>query len=146
MVDELLLRTLTPAVIGVLVRRGADFAAAEDAVQDALIEAVRVWPDDVSCAGIPKPPPLGAAAQQHRHHRRHGPIGVTERVGPLRRRARRPGSQSWARGPAISSGGLRMARLPAQARNLHASPEPSSSQWRWMSLRMTVRRSAIASM
>src|SRR3954469_24018928 len=46
MVDEALLRTLTPAVIGILVRRGADFAAAEDAVQDALLEAVRVWPDD----------------------------------------------------------------------------------------------------
>ncbi|WP_050493233.1 RNA polymerase sigma factor [Streptomyces sp. NRRL B-1381] len=44
--DALLLRSLTPGVIGVLVRRGADFAAAEDAVQDALIEAVRVWPDD----------------------------------------------------------------------------------------------------
>ncbi|MCY1143084.1 RNA polymerase subunit sigma-24 [Actinoplanes sp. Pm04-4] len=38
-----LLRTLTPTVIAVLVRRGADFAAAEDAVQEALIEAVRVW-------------------------------------------------------------------------------------------------------
>jgi predicted RNA polymerase sigma factor len=45
-VDEALLRTLTPTVIGILVRRGADFAAAEDAVQDALVEAVRVWPDD----------------------------------------------------------------------------------------------------
>lgn len=44
--DEALLRTLTPNVIGILVRRGADFATAEDAVQDALIEAVRVWPDD----------------------------------------------------------------------------------------------------
>ncbi|NEW37868.1 RNA polymerase subunit sigma-24 [Nocardia cyriacigeorgica] len=44
--DEALLRTLTPAVIAILVRRGADFAAAEDAVQEALIEAVRVWPDD----------------------------------------------------------------------------------------------------
>ena len=43
--DESLLRTLTPSVIGVLVRRGADFAAAEDAMQEALIEAVRVWPD-----------------------------------------------------------------------------------------------------
>ncbi|BCY11296.1 RNA polymerase sigma factor [Actinoplanes sp. L3-i22] len=41
-----LLRSLTPSVIGVLVRRGADFAAAEDAVQDALVEAVRAWPDD----------------------------------------------------------------------------------------------------
>ncbi|UOE21279.1 RNA polymerase subunit sigma-24 [Thermobifida halotolerans] len=43
--DEALLRALTPAVIGVLVRRGADFASAEDAVQDALVEAVRAWPD-----------------------------------------------------------------------------------------------------
>ncbi|MFZ4275054.1 RNA polymerase sigma factor [Streptomyces arboris] len=43
--DELLLRSIVPGVLGVLVRRGADFAAAEDAVQDALIEAVRVWPE-----------------------------------------------------------------------------------------------------
>nr|WTA00755.1 RNA polymerase subunit sigma-24 [Streptomyces sp. NBC_00857] len=41
--NEVLLRSLTPSVIGILVRRGADFAAAEDAVQDALVEAVRVW-------------------------------------------------------------------------------------------------------
>jgi RNA polymerase sigma factor (sigma-70 family) len=44
-VDEVLLRSLTPAVIGILVRRGADFAAAEDAVQESLIEALRVWQD-----------------------------------------------------------------------------------------------------
>ena len=44
--DEVLLRSLTPSVLGILVRRGADFAAAEDAVQDALVEAVRVWPAD----------------------------------------------------------------------------------------------------
>ncbi|MDQ2650619.1 MAG: RNA polymerase subunit sigma-24, partial [Actinomycetota bacterium] len=31
-VDEVLLRTLTPKVIGVLFRRGAPFAGAEDAV------------------------------------------------------------------------------------------------------------------
>ena len=43
-VNEPLLRDLVPAVIGALVRRGADFASAEDAVQDALVEAVRVWP------------------------------------------------------------------------------------------------------
>ncbi|MFD0850729.1 DUF6596 domain-containing protein, partial [Actinomadura adrarensis] len=43
--DESLLRELVPSVIGVLVRRGADFASAEDAVQDALVEAVRKWPD-----------------------------------------------------------------------------------------------------
>ena len=39
-------RDLAPQVLGVLVRRGADFAAAEDAVQEALVEAVRRWPDD----------------------------------------------------------------------------------------------------
>ncbi|MCZ7437409.1 sigma factor [Micromonospora sp. WMMC241] len=44
--DEAMLRSLTPGVLGVLVRRGADFAAAEDAVQDALVEALRVWPAD----------------------------------------------------------------------------------------------------
>ncbi|MFJ2787104.1 MULTISPECIES: RNA polymerase sigma factor [unclassified Streptomyces] len=49
--DENLLRDLTPGVIAVLVRRGADFAAAEDAVQDALVEALRVWP-----AGAPRDP------------------------------------------------------------------------------------------
>jgi len=43
---EALVRSLTPGVLGILVRRGADFAAAEDAVQDALVEALRVWPDD----------------------------------------------------------------------------------------------------
>ncbi|WP_329609213.1 RNA polymerase sigma factor [Arthrobacter sp. ATA002] len=45
-VDENLLRSLTPQVTAVLVRRGADFAAAEDAVQDALIEALRIWPEN----------------------------------------------------------------------------------------------------
>ncbi|MBQ1025365.1 RNA polymerase sigma factor [Micromonospora sp. C95] len=44
--DEAVLRTVTPAVIGILVRRGVDFATAEDAVQDALVEAVRTWPTD----------------------------------------------------------------------------------------------------
>ncbi|MGY1770718.1 RNA polymerase sigma factor [Blastococcus sp. SYSU D00813] len=44
--DEEVLRSLVPGVIGVLGRRGADFAAAEDAVQEALVEALRVWPDD----------------------------------------------------------------------------------------------------
>ncbi|MBV9649291.1 MAG: RNA polymerase subunit sigma-24 [Pseudonocardiales bacterium] len=44
--NEALLRSLAPSVLGILVRRGADFAAAEDAVQDALVDAVRVWPAD----------------------------------------------------------------------------------------------------
>jgi predicted RNA polymerase sigma factor len=36
-VDEALLRSAVPRTIAILVRRGADFAAAEDAVQDALV-------------------------------------------------------------------------------------------------------------
>ena len=44
--DEILIRSLIPSVLAILVRRGADFAAAEDAVQDALVEAIRVWPAD----------------------------------------------------------------------------------------------------
>jgi RNA polymerase sigma factor (sigma-70 family) len=43
--DELLLRELTPSVIGVLSRRGVDFASAEDAVQEALLQATLTWPD-----------------------------------------------------------------------------------------------------
>ncbi|MCQ1957510.1 RNA polymerase subunit sigma-24 [Arthrobacter sp. zg-Y826] len=44
--EESRLRVLTPQVIAVLVRRGADFAAAEDAVQDALLEALGTWPEN----------------------------------------------------------------------------------------------------
>ncbi|MFE3753200.1 RNA polymerase sigma factor [Nocardia tengchongensis] len=44
--NEAPLRELVPEVIGVLVRRGAEFAAAEDAVQEALIRALETWPDD----------------------------------------------------------------------------------------------------
>src|SRR4051794_37728596 len=40
-----LLQDLTPQVLAVLVRRGADFATAEDAVQEALLQAVRHWPE-----------------------------------------------------------------------------------------------------
>jgi RNA polymerase sigma factor (sigma-70 family) len=44
-VNEDLLRGLAAQVLGVLVRRGNDFASAEDAVQEALIEAHRGWPE-----------------------------------------------------------------------------------------------------
>jgi len=43
--NEALIRGLTPGVLGILVRRGADFAAAEDAVQEASLQAVRRWPE-----------------------------------------------------------------------------------------------------
>jgi RNA polymerase sigma factor (sigma-70 family) len=43
--DEGALRALVPRVLAGLVRRGEDFYAAEDALQEALIEALRVWPE-----------------------------------------------------------------------------------------------------
>lgn len=49
---ERLLRELTPQVLGALVRRFRDFAAAEDAVQEASIAAAMQWPSD----GLPDNP------------------------------------------------------------------------------------------
>jgi RNA polymerase sigma factor (sigma-70 family) len=46
-VDGPLLRALAPEVLNILVRRGADFATAEDAVQDAIVKALTVWQHDV---------------------------------------------------------------------------------------------------
>jgi RNA polymerase sigma factor (sigma-70 family) len=43
--DESALRALVPRVLAGLVRRGEDFDAAEDALQEALLEALRVWPE-----------------------------------------------------------------------------------------------------
>jgi RNA polymerase sigma factor (sigma-70 family) len=43
--DEGALRALVPQVLAGLVRRGEDFDAAEDALQEALLEALRVWPE-----------------------------------------------------------------------------------------------------
>lgn len=43
--DEGALRALVPRVLAGLVRRGEDFDAAEDALQEALLEAIRAWPD-----------------------------------------------------------------------------------------------------
>jgi RNA polymerase sigma factor (sigma-70 family) len=49
---EDLLRTLTPQVLGAVVRRFGDFAAAEDAVQEALVAAAIQWPRE----GLPDNP------------------------------------------------------------------------------------------
>ncbi len=47
-----LLRELTSQVLGIVVRRFHDFAAAEDAIQEASIAAVMQWPRD----GVPQNP------------------------------------------------------------------------------------------
>ena len=50
--SEHLLRELAPQVLGTVIRRFRDFAAAEDAVQEALIAAATQWPS----AGLPDNP------------------------------------------------------------------------------------------
>jgi RNA polymerase sigma factor (sigma-70 family) len=49
---EQLLRELTPHVLGAVIRRFRDFAAAEDAVQEALLAAAMQWPRE----GVPDNP------------------------------------------------------------------------------------------
>ncbi len=49
---EHLLRELTPQVVGAVIRRFRDFAAAEDAVQEALVAAALQWPRE----GVPDNP------------------------------------------------------------------------------------------
>ena len=49
---EHLLRELTPQVLGIVVRRFRDFAAAEDACQEASLAAAMQWPRD----GLPENP------------------------------------------------------------------------------------------
>ena len=51
-VDEHLLRELAPQVLGAVVRRFRDFAAAEDAVQEAMLAAFTQWPRE----GVPDNP------------------------------------------------------------------------------------------
>jgi predicted RNA polymerase sigma factor len=45
--DLVELREIVPRVLSVLVGRGADFATAEDAVQEALIRALSAWEDEM---------------------------------------------------------------------------------------------------
>ncbi len=49
---EHLLRDLAPQVLGALIRRFGDFAASEDAAQEALVSAAKQWPRD----GVPENP------------------------------------------------------------------------------------------
>ncbi|MBY4209895.1 RNA polymerase subunit sigma-24 [Rhodococcus fascians] len=54
--DPHVLRELTPSVIGVLVHRGADFAAAEDAVQEALVQAASARGESAGTGDAPTDP------------------------------------------------------------------------------------------
>ncbi|WP_088289071.1 RNA polymerase sigma factor [Kineosporia sp. A_224] len=64
---EDLLRDLAPRVLGALARRWGDFAACEDAVQEALLAAVGAWAPPPGGAGVPADPT--AWLLQVAHHR-----------------------------------------------------------------------------
>lgn len=83
---EDLLRSLAPQVLGVLVRRRGDFAACEDAVQEALLSAAGSWPED----GLPDHP-LGWLVQ----------VALRRNTDHIRsERARREREEKAAREPA----------------------------------------------
>jgi RNA polymerase sigma factor (sigma-70 family) len=66
---EHLLRELAPQVLAAVVRRHGDFAASEDAVQEALLAAARQWPNE----GVPESPRawlIQVAARRMTDHQR----------------------------------------------------------------------------
>ena len=113
-VNESLLRELVPAVIGVLVRRGADFASAEDAVQEALIRALDTWPDDP-----PRDPKAWLVA-----------VAWRKFLDAARAEASRRGRELAVRGRASRRSGARHGRhaaalLPVRAPRACRRPRPS---------------------
>jgi len=88
--DEGALRTLVPRVLAGLVRRGEEFDAAEDALQEALLEALRVWPEHP-----PRDPPAWLAtvatrrlvyarrSEAARHRREEATFAEPQAGGPL---------------------------------------------------------------
>src|SRR3954467_13472303 len=100
-------RDLIPRVLAGLVRRGEDFDAAEDALQEALLEALRVWPEhpprdpaawlatvatrqhvDPRPRAAPGPPPGENTHAPPAAANERGPAAVTSPT-PSRRRAPR---------------------------------------------------------
>ena len=93
---EHLLRALAPQVLGAVMRRFDDFAAAEDAVQEALVAAATQWPAD----GVPDQPLnwlIRVASRRMVDHLR-GETARREREGAVAReaggRAARPADEA----------------------------------------------------
>src|ERR1700691_3473740 len=80
---EHLLRELTPQVLGTVVRRFRDFAAAEDAVQETLLAAATQWPDH----GLPDHPRAWLTQVASR--------GMTDQIRRESARRRREGEMAF---------------------------------------------------
>ncbi len=90
-------RDLIPRVLAGLVRRGEDFDAAEDALQEALLEALRVWPEH---------PPRDPRAWLATVATRRLVDARRSEAARHRREATSAGSpEPWARGPVIREDG-----------------------------------------
>ena len=67
--SEQLLRELAPPVLGAVIRRFRDFAAAKDAVQEALVAAAIQWPRE-GLPGNPRAWLIQAASRRMTDHLR----------------------------------------------------------------------------
>ena len=100
--DEGALRALVPRVLAGLVRRGEDFDAAEDALQEALLEALRVWPEHPPrdprawLATVATRRLVDARRSEAARHRREEATHAEPRRRPPPRRATTPSSCSSA--------------------------------------------------
>jgi RNA polymerase sigma factor (sigma-70 family) len=86
--DESALRALVPRVLASLVQRGEDFDAAEDALQEALLAALRVWPEHPPrdqrawLATVATRRLVDARRSEAARHRREEAMGAEPRPGP----------------------------------------------------------------
>lgn len=91
--DEVLLRSVVPTAIGVLVRRGAPFAADEDAVQEALVPLAEqdrsLWDTRMIAEGV-------AVLQAALARDRLGEYQAQAAVAALHADARSPEETDWA--------------------------------------------------
>src|SRR3954463_4520565 len=108
--DEGALRALVPRVLAGLVRRGEDFDAAEDALQEALLEALRVWPEHP-----PRDPAawLATVATRRLGDARPREAPAPPRHPPQRGRAAPPRRDHLRRAATGRHGGRRRHALPA---------------------------------
>ena len=108
---EHLLRELAPQVLGAVIRRFRDFAAAEDAVQEALIAAALQWPrrrHAGQSARLADPGRLAAHDRSHSQRGRPPPretavVDAVARAGvvPPRQRSSRRRERGRHAGPAL---------------------------------------------
>jgi hypothetical protein len=130
--DDGALRALVPRVLAGLVRRGEQFDAAEDALQEALLEALRVWPEHP-----PRDPRawlttvatrrlVDARRSETARHRREEEAGAEPRPEAARRATNLAERDHLvARPPASGPAGREAPRRP-----LSASRSAGGGRWR----------------